>query len=88
MVEPNSHRNTHWIIQARKLVNSHISKCVPCIRFRALVLSQQMGNLLSPKVIEAFSHVGVDLAGPLEIKMSFGRGHKSCKRYIVVFICF
>ena len=83
-------RNTHWIIHARKLVKSHISKCVPCVRFGASSLSQQMGNLPIPRVqvSEAFSHVGVDLAGPLKIKMSFGRGYKSCKGYIVVFICF
>ena len=31
---------------------------------------------------------GVDLAGPLRVKMSFGRGNKFCKGYIVVFICF
>ena len=80
----NSICNTHWIIQARKLVKSHISKCVPCVRFQALALSHQMGNLPSPRVqvSEAFSLVGVDLAGLLNIKMSFGRGHKSCKGYM------
>ena len=35
-----------------------------------------------------FTHVGVNYAGPLKIKMSFGRGHKSGKGYIVVFVCF
>ena len=34
-----------------------------------------------------FTHVGIDYAGPIKIKTSFGRGHKSIKGYIVVFIC-
>ena len=83
-------RNTHWIIHAKKLVKSHISRSVSCNRFRASSLSQQMANLPLPlvQVNEALSHVGVDLSDPLKIKMSFGRGHKSCKGYIAVFICF
>lgn len=35
----------------------------------------------------AFIHTGVDYAGPISIRVSAGRGHKSHKAYIAIFIC-
>lgn len=83
-------RETHWIINGRRAVKSIISKCVPCIRYRGTVMTQQMGNLPASRIIpsSSFSHVGVDFAGPIKIRSSAGRGHKSVKGYICVFVCF
>ena len=52
-------------------------------------MSQQMGNLPPSRVrpSDPFSHIGVDFAGPIKIRLFPGRGHKSMKGYIVVFIC-
>ena len=35
-----------------------------------------------------FSHVGVDYARPILLRTTAGRGHKSYKGYIAVFVCF
>ena len=49
-----------------------------------------MGNLPSTRVnaSDIFSHVGIDFAGPIRVRASSGRGHKSFKGYVCVFICF
>ncbi|CAG7831691.1 unnamed protein product, partial [Allacma fusca] len=35
-----------------------------------------------------FTNVGVDFAGPVILKLSMGRGPKTMKAYIAVFVCF
>ena len=83
-------RESFWIIHARKVVKAVTSKCIPCVRHRATTMSQQMGNFPSPRVNQSdvFLHVGVDYAGPIKIRSSPGRGYKSLKGYIAVFVCF
>ena len=55
------------------------------LRNQAVEWEGALSRLVLPsprvQVREAFFHVGVDLAGPLKVKMSFSRGHKSCKGY-------
>lgn len=34
-----------------------------------------------------FTHTGIDYAGPIQIRVSKGRGNKSYKGYIAVFVC-
>ena len=82
-------RESHWIINGRRAVRSVITSCVKCIRFNATAMTQQMGNLPHARVNPSypFSHVGIDYAGPIKIRASSGRGIKSCKAYIVVFVC-
>lgn len=48
-----------------------------------------MGNLPEPRVniTRAFTHTGVDYAGPVDIRMSKGRGNSSYKGYISLFVC-
>ncbi|XP_070166148.1 uncharacterized protein [Polyergus mexicanus] len=48
-----------------------------------------MGNLPQPRVKPSapFSHTGVDYAGPMNIIPSVGRGQRSKKYYVAVFIC-
>ena len=79
-------RERYWIIQSRRAVKSVISKCLPCIRYQSTTMSQMTGNLLNRS--EVFSHVGIDYAGPLKMKISSGRGQITAKAYIAVFICF
>ena len=83
-------RESFWIARARRLVKSVISKCIPCVRQRALTVPQQMGNLPLPRVnrSDVFYHVGIDYAGPIKIRSSPGRGFKALKGYIAVFVCF
>lgn len=48
-----------------------------------------MGPLPTQRVEidRAFNHTGIDCAGPIDVRMSKGRGSKSYKSYIVLFIC-
>ena len=53
-------------------------------------MNQLMGQLppariLNPK--KAFEHCGLDYAGPLSLRIAPGRGQKSHKGYIALFVC-
>ncbi|XP_046492942.1 uncharacterized protein [Neodiprion pinetum] len=83
-------RQRYWILGGRIPIRMFIHRCVPCARHRATLSSQQMGQLPQSRVTQSrpFLHSGVDYAGPFSIRASRGRGAKSCKGYIVIFICF
>ncbi|XP_046628209.1 uncharacterized protein LOC124309036 [Neodiprion virginianus] len=83
-------RQRYWILGGRVPIRMFIHRCVPCARHRATLSSQQMGQLPQFRVTQSrpFLHSGVDYAGPFSIRASRGRGAKSCKGYIVIFICF
>lgn len=82
-------RTKYWIVSAKNLVRYHVRKCAVCIRHAHGSQTQLMGQLpatrLTPK--KPFLHTGIDYAGPINIRASKGRGHKSYKGYICVFIC-
>lgn len=82
-------RSQFWIIRMRKEVKMHIQRCVICIRHRARTQQQMMGILPACRVNpgRAFENSGVDYAGPIQIRMSKGRGYKSTKGYICLFVC-
>ncbi|XP_049867240.1 uncharacterized protein LOC126367655 [Pectinophora gossypiella] len=82
-------RSKYWIIHAKNSVKAYIHKCIVCARMKALNRVQIMGDLPSVRTTQArpFLHSGVDFAGPLSILMSKGRGAKSLKAYIAIFIC-
>jgi len=82
-------RQEFWIPQAKKKVRQIIRQCTICIRFRASASQQQMGALPSPRVTpsQPFKHSGIDYAGPIQLRLSKGRGTKSYKGYIAIFIC-
>ncbi|XP_046601937.1 uncharacterized protein LOC124295559 [Neodiprion lecontei] len=83
-------RQRYWILRGRVPIRMFIHRCVPCARHRATLSSQQMGQLPQSRVtqLRPFLHSGVDYAGPFPIRASRGIGAKSCKGYIVIFICF
>ncbi|XP_043276039.1 uncharacterized protein [Venturia canescens] len=82
-------RQNYWILGARSLVKSRINRCLNCARERAVSASQLMGDLPSPRVNPSppFSHCGVDYAGPFHITPFVGRGQKSRKYYVALFVC-
>lgn len=71
------------------LVKTHVRQCVTCARYRANSPNQLMGQLPASRVTpsRAFLHCGVDFAGPISIRVSKGRGNKSYKGYICLFVC-
>ncbi|XP_044014009.1 uncharacterized protein LOC122856402 [Aphidius gifuensis] len=82
-------RQSYWIIGGRSSVKSHVLKCVVCSRQRGIRAQQQMGQLPPSRVTpaRAFTHTGVDYAGPLTLKTWKGRGAKIVKGWICAFVC-
>ncbi|XP_029173549.1 uncharacterized protein LOC114942375 [Nylanderia fulva] len=83
-------RQRFWIPRGRQVVRSHIHSCPPCIRWRAATPRPKMGDLPRARVTPSrlFQHTGVDLAGPVWLRTTRGRGHKAYKGFLVVFVCF
>lgn len=82
-------RRKYWVINMRSIVRQVIYRCTTCFRFTSKPCAQQMGQLPSPRaqIDRPFNHTGVDCAGPIDVRMSKGRGAKSFKSYIVLFVC-
>ncbi|XP_036143344.1 uncharacterized protein LOC118645744 [Monomorium pharaonis] len=83
-------RQEFWILRARNLVKSVIHQCIVCTRERAAIPHQLMGSLPQMRVTppaHAFSHCGLDYAGPVLVRAASGRGIASRKAYIAIFIC-
>ncbi|GFX24176.1 integrase catalytic domain-containing protein [Trichonephila clavipes] len=61
-----------------------------CCRYRATTSKQLMGDLPTHRVTPSrpFSVCGVDYAGPINILRYRGRGAKTTKGYIALFVCF
>ncbi|XP_070167756.1 uncharacterized protein [Polyergus mexicanus] len=78
-----------WILRANSLTRSVIHACVRCTRFRAVAADQQMGQLPAERLepIRPFRMSGVDYAGPVQMCASTGRGHRTVKGYICLFVC-
>ncbi|XP_050509189.1 uncharacterized protein LOC126886346 [Diabrotica virgifera virgifera] len=86
----NTIRDIYWPTSGRNLARATVRKCVRCFRFNAKTIQPIMGNLPSARVMPSspFTITGVDYAGPFLIKDKKGRGCKTTKCYIGLFICF
>ncbi|XP_071576605.1 uncharacterized protein [Temnothorax nylanderi] len=82
-------RQLYWIVGGRAPVKSHILRCVVCARQRGIRAHQLMGQLPLTRVTpsRAFAHAGLDYAGPIILKTTKGRGAKTYKAWICVFVC-
>ncbi|GFW61807.1 integrase catalytic domain-containing protein [Trichonephila clavipes] len=81
---------SHWIVGSKKLINKCIRKCLKCNKFKTSTTTPQlMGNLPKHRVTleRPFFSCGIDYAGPVLIKYNKGRGTKSTKGYIALFVC-
>lgn len=82
-------RSKYWIVRARDQVKKHYRDCVVCKRYSKTANTQLMGQIpeVRLKPSKPFKSTGVDYAGPINIRFSPGRGSKSYKGYICLFIC-
>ncbi|XKL60216.1 hypothetical protein PGB90_001232 [Kerria lacca] len=83
--------NEHWVVGSlSNEVKRIIRSCVTCIRFRKETMTQLMGQLPATRTnpSHAFTHIGVDFAGPFECKCTNHRTTKFYKIYMAVFVCF
>lgn len=83
-------RERYWPIGGRNLAKTVVHKCVTCYRAKPVMLTQEMGNLPKHRLMAMypFFAVGVDYAGPFFVRNSKGRGIKTSKCYISLFVCF
>jgi hypothetical protein len=82
-------RRKYWIVDCKNLVRAHIHQFMVCFHFKAKVSEQIMGILPKERIqpCHPFIHVGVDYAGPYNIRTTKERGHKSYKGYFSIFVC-
>ncbi|XP_014216960.1 uncharacterized protein LOC106645583 [Copidosoma floridanum] len=82
-------RRSVWIIRGPRVAAGVLHRCTVCTRFAAKSSAQQMGQLPAARVTPArpFAHTGVDYAGPTWILFLRGRGAKSTKGYLAIFVC-
>ncbi|XP_076660104.1 uncharacterized protein LOC143363391 [Halictus rubicundus] len=82
-------RRRYWIPRGRQAVRKHIHGCLKCWRWRTKAAEQKMSDLPASRVTPArpFYNSGVDYAGPFHTKISPGRGTRTRKSYIAVFVC-
>ena len=78
-----------WIIGGRHKTKSFIRHCLKCARSNPRPSTQLMGNLPAERVTRErpFSRIRLDYAGPFQIKASKGRGIRSSKSYLAIFVC-
>ncbi|XP_076660820.1 uncharacterized protein LOC143364269 [Halictus rubicundus] len=82
-------RQECWILKGRPMVKSCIRRCITCIRWRGQTALTKMGNLPVTRVTPCrpFFRSGIDYAGPIQLRAGRGRGQRTSKGYIAVFIC-
>lgn len=82
-------RSKYWILRARDQVKRCYRKCITCMRYSKAARVQLMGQLPDARLkpCKPFKATGVDYAGPVNIRFSPGRGAKSYKGYISLFVC-
>uniref|UniRef100_A0ABD2VVW4 Integrase zinc-binding domain-containing protein n=1 Tax=Trichogramma kaykai TaxID=54128 RepID=A0ABD2VVW4_9HYME len=83
-------RRQWWILQAGSLIRRVIHSCITCTRYQGRRLQQFMASLPEPRVTPSrpFTVTGIDYAGPFALRTSKGRGQKSFKGYVAIFVCF
>ncbi|XP_052756313.1 uncharacterized protein LOC128201929 [Galleria mellonella] len=79
-----------WILSSKRAIHAVISSCVKCFRAHPRVAAPPiMGNLPACRInqIKPFSVSAVDYAGPFDISLGRGRGTRTFKSYVCVFVC-
>ncbi|XP_026317746.1 uncharacterized protein LOC113228607 [Hyposmocoma kahamanoa] len=82
-------RQHYWIVGGNRAVKKHLRNCVTCRRHDPLKQTQQMGDLPAARSnpTRPFYNTGVDFTGCVDVKANKGRGVKTTKGYIAVFVC-
>ncbi|UYV67771.1 hypothetical protein LAZ67_5001937 [Cordylochernes scorpioides] len=80
----------YWMLRAKDKVKRCIRECVTCCRYNRVTQGQLMSDLPKERLTpgKPFSISGVDYAGPVSLRLSKGRGRKTEKGYICLFVCF
>ncbi|XP_025193649.1 uncharacterized protein LOC112593471 [Melanaphis sacchari] len=79
-----------WVVSLRSVLHRIISNCTVCVRLDGRPLQPYMADLPSTRVQprRPFERVGIDFAGPLQMREVSLRKARSFKIYVAVFVCF
>ncbi|XP_026331312.1 uncharacterized protein LOC113238692, partial [Hyposmocoma kahamanoa] len=82
-------RAKYWILHAKDRVKKIYRECTTCLRYSTKKSTPLMGLLPAARLkpSKPFKSTGVDYCGPINIRFSPGRGAKSYKGYICLFVC-
>lgn len=83
-------RERIWPVQGKKLATKIVSQCVTCFKAKPETTIPIMGNLPSTRVNPAppFHITGIDYTGHFTLRDRRGRGYKTYKCYVAIFVCF
>lgn len=83
-------REHFWPLSGRNLAKKVVHECVRCFRTNPKQTNPIMGVLPSSRVepMPAFYITGIDYIGPFLLKDKKGRGSKTSKCYVSLFVCF
>uniref|UniRef100_A0A8D8QZ38 Integrase catalytic domain-containing protein n=1 Tax=Cacopsylla melanoneura TaxID=428564 RepID=A0A8D8QZ38_9HEMI len=78
-----------WIVNARSVIRSVLSKCVFCTKLKAQTIQPIMADLPTARVTQGrpFQNVGVDFGGPFSYKTGPRRNSPVGKCYLALFVC-
>lgn len=82
-------RQKYWILSGNRTTKRYINKCVTCKKQKPNLQEQIMGDLPAARVNPSrpFKNTGVDFTGHVFLKSNKGRGIKTTKGYVAVFVC-
>lgn len=82
-------RQKYWLLGGNRIIKKRLRLCVTCKRQNPKRAAQMMGDLPPSRVNPSrpFFHTGIDYTGHFYIKANKGRGIKTTKGYVAVFIC-
>ncbi|XP_050557832.1 uncharacterized protein LOC126911988 [Spodoptera frugiperda] len=82
-------RHQYWILGGNRAIKKCLRNCVKCRKHDPIKHEQLMGDLplARSNPTRPFFHTGVDFTGFVDVKASKGRGIKTTKGYIAVFVC-
>lgn len=83
-------RQRFWIVSGMSLAKMIVKSCMKCYHFKPKPMQSIMADLPESrvKISPPFHITGLDYAGPFVLKDRKGRGCKTYKAYICLFICF
>ncbi|XP_031635226.1 uncharacterized protein LOC116348388, partial [Contarinia nasturtii] len=83
-------RQKFWVTQSYSTIKSVLHRCVKCFKVNPKSLTQFMGDLPAARITpgqKPFTSTAVDYTGAVLIKLLSGRGYKTHKAYVAIFVC-
>ncbi|KAL0820903.1 hypothetical protein ABMA28_005563 [Loxostege sticticalis] len=82
-------RQEYWIIGGNNTVKKQLRQCITCRKQDGKKQEQLMGDLPAARcnVASPFYYTGVDYTGFVNVKINKGRGARTTKGYVAIFIC-